>query len=91
MNAVADQFVDNIKFRSQQNLNGETPSNFLNEIYKWSLESISIITMNKNLGCLKQETKNYETQKMVQSALTMLKLMYKLGVMPSISPFYSKT
>lgn len=91
MNAVVDQFVENIKFFSQQNPNGEMPSDFLNEIYKWSLESISIITMNESLGCLKREGKNYETEKIIQSALTMLKLMYKLDVMPSINPFYSKT
>lgn len=91
MNAVADQFVDNINFFSKQDPNGEMPFNFLNEVYKWSLESISIIAMNKSLGCLKREDKNYETDQMIQSALTMLKLMYKLDVMPSISPFYSKT
>jgi hypothetical protein len=53
MNLVADELVDNIKFLVEQN-NGQMPKTFTNELHKWSLESIGVVTLDKHLGCLKR-------------------------------------
>ncbi|RZC10209.1 p450 domain containing protein [Asbolus verrucosus] len=52
MNIVADELNDNIKYLSEQNSNGEMPENFNIELYKWSLESIGVVTMDKHLEIL---------------------------------------
>jgi cytochrome P450 family 12 len=49
MNLVADELVDNVKFLAEQH-NGEMPDNFNNELYKWSLESVGVVTLDKHLG-----------------------------------------
>jgi hypothetical protein len=49
MNLVADELVDNIKFLVEQN-NGQMPKTFTNELHKWSLESIGVVTLDKHLG-----------------------------------------
>ncbi|KAB7505202.1 putative cytochrome P450 [Armadillidium nasatum] len=35
-----------------QNQLGEMPPHFLNDLYKWSLESVSTVALNRRLGCL---------------------------------------
>ncbi|RZC32516.1 cytochrome P450 12a4, mitochondrial, partial [Asbolus verrucosus] len=85
MNLIADELIDNIKYFSEQNEYGEMPKDFNNELYKWSLESIGVITMDRHLGCLKRNSeKDSEPQKLIQSVLQMFKLMYKLDVLPSL-------
>jgi hypothetical protein len=49
MNLVADELVDNIKFLAEQN-NGQMPKTFTNELHKWSLESIGVVTLDEHLG-----------------------------------------
>ncbi|RZC10208.1 p450 domain containing protein [Asbolus verrucosus] len=85
MNLVADELNDNIKYLSEQNSNGEMPENFNTELYKWSLESIGVVTMDKHLGCLKRNVEtDSEPQKLIQNVLQLFPLMYKLDVMPSL-------
>ena len=50
MNFVADELVDNIKYLSEENEQGQMPDDFHNELYKWSLESIGVVTMDTHLG-----------------------------------------
>jgi cytochrome P450 family 12 len=85
MNLVADELIDNIQFFSEQNDKGQMPDDFNHELYKWSLESVGVVTMDKHLGCLKRDNdKNSEGQKLIQSVLQMFQLMYKLDVLPSM-------
>jgi hypothetical protein len=50
MNLVADELIDNIQFFSEQNDKGQMPDDFNHELYKWSLESVGVVTMDKHLG-----------------------------------------
>ena len=52
MNLVADELVDNIKHLAKQNKDGEMPDDFRNELYKWSLESVGVVTLDTHLGIL---------------------------------------
>ncbi|XP_063919076.1 probable cytochrome P450 12a4, mitochondrial [Zophobas morio] len=89
MNFVADELVDNIKYLSEENEQGQMPDDFHNELYKWSLESIGVVTMDTHLGCLKRGSVNEEAQKLIYSVLRMFQLMYKLDVMPSVWKYIS--
>ncbi|KAG0728988.1 putative cytochrome P450 49a1 [Chionoecetes opilio] len=54
MDAVAKDFVARIRHvRDQQT--GEVPDTFNTELYKWSLESLGTIALDRRLGCLQQE------------------------------------
>lgn len=49
-NRVADEFVENITYFSSLNTMGEMPHDFVNEIYKWALESVGVIALDKHFG-----------------------------------------
>ncbi|RZC35922.1 cytochrome P450 12c1, mitochondrial [Asbolus verrucosus] len=79
MNLVADELIDNIKYFSEQNEYGEMPEDFNHELYKWSLESIGVVTMDKHLGCLRRDSdKNSEPQKLIENVLKMFQLITNL-------------
>ncbi|XP_063919256.1 cytochrome P450 CYP12A2-like isoform X2 [Zophobas morio] len=85
MNLVADELVENIKYLATQNKDGEMPSDFKNELYKWALESVAVVTLDTHLGCLKQGLKpDAEPEKMIYSATQFFDLMYKLDILPSV-------
>jgi cytochrome P450 family 12 len=89
MNLVADELVDNVKFLAEQH-NGEMPDNFNNELYKWSLESVGVVTLDKHLGCLKRDLDSHsETQQLIQSVLQVFELTYKLDILPSMYKYVS--
>lgn len=50
MQDVAKEFVE--KMKRDINVNREVP-NFLEELYKWALESVGLIGLDTRLGCLK--------------------------------------
>ncbi|KAL0111389.1 hypothetical protein PUN28_012939 [Cardiocondyla obscurior] len=50
----------------------EVPDNFLNELHKWSLESIARIALDVRLGCLDDDA-NEETQKLIDALITFFK------------------
>ncbi|KAK7086329.1 hypothetical protein SK128_002128 [Halocaridina rubra] len=50
MDKVALDFTDRIA--SLQKLHGEMPVDFQIEIYKWALESVSLVALNRRMGCL---------------------------------------
>lgn len=52
MDKVAGELIDNIRFFSTQNEKNEMPADFQNELYKWSLESVAFVALDKHLGKL---------------------------------------
>ncbi|KAI4463906.1 cytochrome p450 [Holotrichia oblita] len=64
---IAMEFVQRIdKIRDSNN---EVPSDFLNELHKWSLESVAKIALDVRLGCLEDHA-NPDTQKMIDAVNT---------------------
>lgn len=57
------------KLRDQ---NHEVPDDFLNELHKWSLESIARIALDVRLGCLDDDA-NAETQRVIDALITFFK------------------
>ncbi|CAH1392591.1 unnamed protein product [Nezara viridula] len=58
--------------RDIRNENNEVPDDFLNEIHKWSLESIAKIALDARLGCLTPDG-SQETQELIDAVNTFFK------------------
>ncbi|KAI5738726.1 hypothetical protein M8J77_010467 [Diaphorina citri] len=65
---TAIAFVERIK--SLRDENSELPSDFLNEIHKWSLESIARVALDIRLGCLDKDVVQTETQVLIDAVNT---------------------
>ncbi|MCL4125580.1 UNVERIFIED_CONTAM: hypothetical protein GTU68_048614 [Idotea baltica] len=60
MDQISREFLDRIA--QLQKENGEMPSSFLQEIYKWSLESVGLVALNRRFGCLDPNIKADSSQ-----------------------------
>ncbi|XP_025204934.1 probable cytochrome P450 49a1 isoform X1 [Melanaphis sacchari] len=66
---TATAFVNRIK--KIKNNYQEVPDDFLNEIHKWSLESIARVALDQKLGCLEDEhTVDSDTQNLIDAINT---------------------
>ncbi|XP_038218945.1 probable cytochrome P450 49a1 [Zerene cesonia] len=64
---VADCFIKRI--REILDANQETPKDFLNEIHKWSLESLGLIALDTRLGCF-QSREGSDSQRLIDAVHT---------------------
>ncbi|XP_049878400.1 probable cytochrome P450 49a1 [Pectinophora gossypiella] len=64
---VADCFVNRI--RDIRNADLETPDDFLNEVHKWSLESLGLIALDTRLGCF-EANEGSESQRLIDAVNT---------------------
>lgn len=64
---VADCFVERIRQIRDENM--ETPDDFLNEIHKWSLESLGLIALDTRLGCF-EACEGSESQRLIDAVKT---------------------
>ncbi|CAH1160274.1 unnamed protein product [Phaedon cochleariae] len=65
--ATAQEFIDRIEKLKDEN--EEMPDDFLNEIHKWSLESIAKVALDVRLGCL-DENSNPDSQRLIDAVNT---------------------
>ncbi|CAB3366881.1 Hypothetical predicted protein [Cloeon dipterum] len=76
---VAKDFVKLVKELRDDKM--EMPDDFHNEMHKWSLESISLISYDTRLGCLKKNlAKGSDAQILIHSIAQLYKLMYELDL-----------
>ncbi|XP_052749657.1 probable cytochrome P450 49a1 [Galleria mellonella] len=64
---VADAFVNRI--RKIRNEKQETPDDFLNEVHKWSLESLGLVALDTRLGCF-EASEGSESQRLIDAVNT---------------------
>ncbi|XP_037303594.1 probable cytochrome P450 49a1 [Manduca sexta] len=64
---VADAFVQRV--REIRNEKFETPDDFLNEIHKWSLESLGLIALDTRLACF-DANEGSESQRLIDAVNT---------------------
>ncbi|XP_037048515.1 probable cytochrome P450 12b2, mitochondrial [Bradysia coprophila] len=82
---VAKDFIR--KIRTIRDANNEMPDDFLNEMNKWSLESIALIALEHRLGLLTKED-DPENQKLINAVKDFFLLSYELDIQPSIWKYY---
>uniref|UniRef100_T1JKS5 Cytochrome P450 n=1 Tax=Strigamia maritima TaxID=126957 RepID=T1JKS5_STRMM len=88
MHSVSEDFVARMKYLRDQN--GEVP-NYLNELYKWALESIGLITFNTRLGCLEANlTENSEPQRMITAVSNVFQVAAATELGPKFWLWYPK-
>ncbi|XP_068083622.1 probable cytochrome P450 49a1 [Anabrus simplex] len=89
IDSVAKDFIERMK--DLQNKNGELPDDFMNYIFRWALESISLIALDTRLGCLQPNSKpDSETERMISAVHVTLKALFKIDVQPYVLPFEKK-
>ncbi len=64
MNIVANEMVD--RMTRIKNTNGQI-DNYLNEIYKWALESLGVVALDTKLGLINSNDKNSRPQRMIDA------------------------
>lgn len=79
---VAGEFVDRIKTLRDSKM--EVPKNFINELNKWSLESIATVALDTRLGCLKGNLDpKSDAQILINSIHDMFDQVFNLDLRPS--------
>lgn len=88
MDKVAGELVDNMRYFAKQNENNEMPENFQDEIYKWALESVALVALDRHLGCLDLNApKDSEPHKFIANVNEMFRYMYQFDILPPIWKF----
>lgn len=59
----------NYRIRTIRNEQSETPDDFLNEVHKWSLESLGLIALDTRLGCFDSH-EGSESQRLIDAVHT---------------------
>ncbi|XP_060819979.1 probable cytochrome P450 301a1, mitochondrial [Bombus pascuorum] len=72
------------RIRRIRDENDEVPDDFLNEIHKWSLESIARVALDVRLGCLDDDA-NVTTQQLIDAVTIFFK---NVGVLELKIPFW---
>nr|CAD7606413.1 unnamed protein product [Timema genevievae] len=82
---TAKDFVQ--RARALKDENQEMPDDFINEIHKWSLESIARVALDQKLGCLDSDTSDPhgDTQSLIDAVTTFFKLV---GILELKIPFW---
>ncbi|KDR23725.1 probable cytochrome P450 301a1, mitochondrial isoform X2 [Zootermopsis nevadensis] len=82
---TAVAFVKRAKKLRDSNL--EVPEDFLNEIHKWSLESIARVALDMRLGCLDEQVScsTSDTQKLIDAVITFFS---NVGILELKFPFW---
>ncbi|XP_025833175.1 probable cytochrome P450 12a5, mitochondrial isoform X2 [Agrilus planipennis] len=79
IDCVSQDFIKRIRFLLDNKEEGMMPESFLNELNKWSLESVSFLGLDKRLGCLDNNLdSDSEVQKIIDAVHKSLEYMYKL-------------
>ncbi|KAG8035300.1 hypothetical protein G9C98_006746 [Cotesia typhae] len=85
VNAIEESSLDFIKrIERIKNKENQVPDDFLNEINKWSLESIAKVALDLRLGCMDQDA-NFETQQLIDAVHT---FFTNIGILELKIPFW---
>ncbi|CAG9837181.1 unnamed protein product [Diabrotica balteata] len=83
MDGRAKDLMKLIKYRMKSSGTNTTSEDFEKDLYKWALESIAIIALNRQLGALDAHTdKNSETNKFVLAVLKFFDQTFYLEHLP---------
>lgn len=84
---ISTDFVQRIRMIRERETQ-EMPNHFINELNKWSLESISYIALNQRLGLLTEGWETTKGQELIQAVQVFLNLAFRMEIMPSMWRYY---
>jgi len=84
---ISDEFVDRIRLiRPESN---EMNDDFLNELYRWALESIGVSALNTRLGCFDPNlTDDSEAMRIISATATVFRTLNHLTVSLPLWKYY---
>lgn len=83
---IANEFIENIP--KIQDANGEMPGNFHQLLNRWSLESITAITLEERLGLMNLELLNTHGLKIQETIRKIITLAAEFEMKPSLWKIY---
>ncbi|KAM7344954.1 cytochrome P450 CYP12A2-like [Cochliomyia hominivorax] len=90
MSQVNKEFMKRIReIRDPRTL--EVPDNFEEEINRWTLESVSIVALDKQLGLLSSNRNDPKAKRIFESLKEFFTLGYEIEFKPSIWKYYQTT
>ncbi|XP_034661847.1 probable cytochrome P450 12a4, mitochondrial [Drosophila subobscura] len=87
MSQVNQEFVQRIKEVRDVNTQ-EAPDDFIHIINRWTLESVSVVALDKQLGLLKESVKNDEAVQLFKNLEDFFKLSADLEIKPSLWRYF---
>nr|UZE89892.1 cytochrome P450 CYP12AS1 [Chrysoperla zastrowi sillemi] len=90
VSSIADDLIKKIDILLSESDKSELPDDFLNELFRWSLETVCAIALDTRLGCLDPNmSHDSEAQKMIDASVEMFECIYELDILPSVWKFVS--
>ncbi|XP_055381402.1 uncharacterized protein LOC129611988 [Condylostylus longicornis] len=87
MDNVASQFIKKIRsIRDQKTL--EVPENFIQVINSWTMESVCVVALDKNLNLLSDPSSNSDARLLMDSMSVFFEMLYELDVKPSFWKYF---
>lgn len=87
MDEVTLEFLERIA--TFQKENGEMPKHFQQELYKWALESVSLVALNLRLGCLEPNlARDSEPMTLIREANNMMDAFAAAEIGPQLWRFF---
>ncbi|XP_017091165.2 probable cytochrome P450 12a5, mitochondrial [Drosophila bipectinata] len=87
MSQVNQQFIQRIK-DIRDPTTQEVPENFLETINRWTLESVSVVALDKQLGLLKDSEKDNEALELFKNLDEFFQLTTELEMKPSLWRYF---
>ncbi|XP_046394776.1 probable cytochrome P450 49a1 [Ischnura elegans] len=79
INSVAQEFVN--RMRAMRDGKDELPPHFINELFKWALESIACVALDTRLGCLAPNlAPDSEPQKLIDAAQVVFEGLFQMEI-----------
>ncbi|XP_068083408.1 probable cytochrome P450 49a1 [Anabrus simplex] len=89
IDTVTEDLID--RMRELKNENAELPPDFINYLFRWALESISLVALDTRLGCLERQfSPDSEAQKMINATHVVSDALLELDLKPGLRHFTKK-
>lgn len=86
IDSIVNEFMDNIAILQDEK--GEMPADFRDYLNRWSLESITAISLEKRLGLMDFSHRNEFGEKIVKATQKILRLAAEFEMKPTIWKWY---
>ncbi|XP_068083402.1 probable cytochrome P450 49a1 isoform X2 [Anabrus simplex] len=86
IDTVTKDLID--RMRELRRENAELPPDFINYLFRWALESISLVALDTRLGSLERQfSPDSDAQKMIDSTHVVLNALFELDLKPGLRHF----
>ncbi|XP_061391257.1 cytochrome P450 CYP12A2-like [Musca vetustissima] len=84
---VNEEFIERIR-QIRDPLTLEVPENFLDEISRWTMESVSVVALDKQLGLINENRENSDAKRLFRALNDFFTYSLEISFKPSIWKYY---